>query len=295
MKVLNSSVRILPQERGVEGMLRHIEKVGRISYRSESRITEDSYIRFVDMLKKRGHWAVFNLAGVYLTIPKSKETELYIKAFERHKPFAIIKDNNLDYFISTDYRVICQEGLENILNMYWTDPNFSEVTCMHEPKITTEWQCSRFVAQQVLRHRAFSPIMESQRYVNYSLEKNELGFIIPEWMKKKDDSYLKDNSYIDRMIVSREKCWKEAEDRYKEDISLGMKPEDARGSLPMDTACKFALSGFLKDWVAMPNETFEKFGFFYLRCARDAQEDVRVLSQDLEKQFKNYVINGYKL
>lgn len=289
MKIINSSVKILPQEKGVEGMLKHIERVGRLSYRSEERISEESYKRFVKMLKDRGHWAVFNLGAVYLKFPKI-EIDL-IEKFKKHIPFVIIKYNEEDVFVSTDYRVICQERLEEVLNKYWVDPDFSDSTqlSLFEPKITTEWVCSRFVAQQVLRHRVFSPIMESQRYVNYSLEKNELSFIRPEWMKKKDSSYLKDNLNIDTLIKLRESVWNEAEAVYKLNIALGLKPEDARGNLPMDTACKFAFSGFLKDWVKVPElDSTEKVGFFYLRCAKDAQDDVRVLALDLQEQFKEY-------
>jgi hypothetical protein len=291
MKIINSSVKILPQEKGIVGMLKHIEKVGRISYRSEGRITEDSYEKFVKMLKDRGHWAVFNLGAIYLKFPKTDNTNL-IEKFSKHIPFAIIKDNGEEVFVSTDYRVICQEKLEDILSKYWVDPDFSDPSqlSLFEPKITTEWVCSRFVAQQVLRHRAFSPIMESQRYVNYSLDKNELCFIMPEWMKKKENSYLKDDpASVDNMIKFWKVNWKEVECRYKLYISQGLKPEDARGCLPMDTACKFAFSGFLKDWVKVPDpDSAEKVGFFYLRCAKDAQEDVRVLALDLQEQFKEY-------
>lgn len=287
MKIINSSVKILPQEKGIVGMLKHIEKVGRISYRSEGRITENSYEKFVKMLKDRGHWAVFNLGAVYLKFPKT-DTVL-IEKFSKHIPFAIIKDDGESVFVSTDYRVICQEKLEDILSKYWVDPDFSDPSQLSffEPKITTEWVCSRFVAQQVLRHRAFSPIMESQRYVNYSLDKNELCFIMPEWMKEKENSYLKNNSNFNVLVERRKLRWREAEESYKRDIDLGLKPEDARGCLPMDTACKFAFSGFLKDWVKVPDSA-EKVGFFYLRCAKDAQEDVRVLALDLQEQFKEY-------
>lgn len=44
--------------RSREEILKHIEKVGRIAYKSENKITKDSAEKFVSMLVKRGHLAV---------------------------------------------------------------------------------------------------------------------------------------------------------------------------------------------------------------------------------------------
>ena len=35
MKIVKSSVSILPQEPGVDGLMKHVEKLGRIAYLSE--------------------------------------------------------------------------------------------------------------------------------------------------------------------------------------------------------------------------------------------------------------------
>ena len=66
MKLIDSSVDILEQEPGVIGLYKHIEKVGRVTYKSEDKITDTSYINFINMLDKRGHWAPFDLGTVYL-------------------------------------------------------------------------------------------------------------------------------------------------------------------------------------------------------------------------------------
>jgi thymidylate synthase (FAD) len=42
--------------------LRRVEFAGRICYKSEGRITDDSYIRFIQMLMQRGHWSVIEHA-----------------------------------------------------------------------------------------------------------------------------------------------------------------------------------------------------------------------------------------
>lgn len=298
MKILQSEVKILEQAPGIEGLLKHIEKVGRLAYKSEDRITDTSYIKFVEMLKNRGHWAVFNLGTVYLVIPMNhmfsaetvKDCVKALEAFKKHAPFTRITEDTDNYYVTTDYRTICQEELEDFMERYWSEPGEH-----HKLKITTEWHCSRVIAQQVLRHRLFSPLMESTRYVNYSLDKFDLGFTLPQWMQKEMNENKIEleqlNAEQDRIplsprVIRRIKKWQQAELDYMADIEEGLKPEDARGGLPLDTATTFAFCGYLDDFTYIPPVgSKEKAGFFYLRCALDAQEDVRVLAQSLKEQF----------
>ena len=55
------------------GALKHVEKVGRTCYKSEDKTTEESHIRFVDMLIENGHLAMLEHATIYLTIPIERE------------------------------------------------------------------------------------------------------------------------------------------------------------------------------------------------------------------------------
>lgn len=57
MKVINTSHEVLTPINGME-ILQHIERVGRVCYKSEDRITEDSCIPFVAKLIKNGHEAM---------------------------------------------------------------------------------------------------------------------------------------------------------------------------------------------------------------------------------------------
>jgi hypothetical protein len=55
MKLVNSSFEIIPQIPTYTGIFKHIEKCARTAYKSENRITEDSYDKFCQMLIDRGH------------------------------------------------------------------------------------------------------------------------------------------------------------------------------------------------------------------------------------------------
>lgn len=46
-----------------QAALRRVEFAGRICYKSEDRITDDSYLRLIQMLIQKGHWSVLEHAG----------------------------------------------------------------------------------------------------------------------------------------------------------------------------------------------------------------------------------------
>ena len=58
MKVIQQSYEILTDLSDSTKILKDIERVGRVCYKSESNITQDSYIKFCKMLRDRGHEAM---------------------------------------------------------------------------------------------------------------------------------------------------------------------------------------------------------------------------------------------
>lgn len=65
MKIIKPSVEVMLPA-GMTGitLLKHIEKCGRVCYKSEGKITDDSYISFVKKIMERGHEAVIEHASV---------------------------------------------------------------------------------------------------------------------------------------------------------------------------------------------------------------------------------------
>ena len=57
MKFINQSYEWITQtDFSMNGIKKFIERCARVSYKSEDKITDDSYEKFVDMLVKRGHY-----------------------------------------------------------------------------------------------------------------------------------------------------------------------------------------------------------------------------------------------
>lgn len=100
--------------------MKHIEVVGRTCYKSEDKITEDSYLRFIDILKKGQHYAMFEHGTVYLTVPKKDLGEEINKQsilLLNNKYSKYIEDSE-NLYITTNFRVIVENDLFPIMEIY---------------------------------------------------------------------------------------------------------------------------------------------------------------------------------
>ena len=176
-----------------------------------------------------------------------------------------------------------------------------EPTEYHEKRITTKFICSRSIAQEITRHRVFSFLMESQRYVGYNKDKfgGEITVIIPEWIKARindiasynNNDDLAQMSYADALHDGRmheDKAiimWAASQDMSEKHYliltsELNVKPEEARGVLTNDCKTELVMTGFISDWEH----------FFDLRSKGTTGKphpDIKILADNLLFQFIN--------
>lgn len=90
MKMIDQSVRILYPDSADEGLkaMRRIEYAGRNCYRTQDKITSDSYIGFTERLAQRGHTAPLEFADVMIEITTSRDVMAEITR-HRHASFCI--------------------------------------------------------------------------------------------------------------------------------------------------------------------------------------------------------------
>lgn len=198
MKIIKPSFEILSStgEDIIKEQLKIIELAGRNCYKSEDRITEDSYTKMIGMLRSKKHLSV-----------------------------------------------------------------------LEHGSLTVRIICSRATSHQLVRHRFTAVSQESQRYVNYSKGKHgsEITFIEPEDFD--DWSDKQKLLFMDGLT--------EAESRYMELISNGLKPEDARGILPNSCKTELVITKNLRSWIDL----------FELRCDPHAQSEIRNLSLEMLDEF----------
>ena len=120
MKLIKQSFEFINQtDFSLIGIKKHIERCARVSYKSEDKITDTSYEKFVNMLESRGHNRPLEFGTVYLDIP-TKDLEPgdeYIYAVGKYhcNPWSIKEDFDNHAYISTNYRVIKENHWEGDL------------------------------------------------------------------------------------------------------------------------------------------------------------------------------------
>ena len=261
MKLIKPSFKIWNQPAGLEGVYKQIEKVGRVCYKSEDKMTEDSAKPFVERMTKSGHGAMLEHGTVYLDMPNSAG-DYNLVPFFASNPYSRVVIRPLDdivhNYITTNFRVI----IENFAEEYIPDilQYLCEPTEFHEKRITVHFVCDRGVSHEFVRHRVMSFAQESTRYCNYSKDKfgNELTFIEPCWL---EDYNYKDNTYNQLFIDSLRfaeahyldllKKWddKIPDKRYKTGFRNNpWTPQQARAVLPNALKTELVVTGFVSDW-----------------------------------------------
>lgn len=170
-----------------------LERVGRICYKSEDKITDTSAPRFIHMIWNRGHHAI------------------------------------LEHTVASAV-IVADRGLTH----------------------------------ELVRHRMASFAQESTRYCNYSKGKfgSEIMVVVPE-------SLTPDQQALWELAMAN------AETHYMQALSLGMKPEIARGILPINLKAEIVITANLREWMHI----------FNLRCDTAAHPVIRGIMRDIRQIF----------
>lgn len=155
-----------------------------------------------------------------------------------------ITDNSASGFI----RMIIRRGHESVLEHH---------------SVTLILRVNREMAQQITRHRLASYTMESQRYVNYSLDKfdQQVPFIDPEFPM----------DVAEQALPIWQKQMDETEKVYFELLKHQCRPEDARLVLNNSVACTLCITANLREWRYI----------LKLRTAPDVQHNLRRLMKEI--------------
>lgn len=271
MKLIKQSFEFINQtDFSLVGIKKHIERCARVSYKSEDKITDTSYEKFVNMLESRGHDRPLEFGTVYLTL-RGDDTDALRNIFiYAENPWTKIRkqvikaeyDPNIRVvlnYVTTNYRVIVENHLEEDLK-YLCEP-----TEYHHKRYTVHMILDRGVMDEFRTHVGLSHLAESTRYVNYSKKKfgSELTFIKPCWL---DDEKLK--LYGPYHTVIRDKSpesifianLNNVERDYLDLIKLGWTPQQARSVLPLSIKSELISCGFKDAWENFMRRRSPKYG-----------------------------------
>ena len=288
MKLIKQSFEILEQKDfSLIGIKKFIERCGRVCYKSEDRITDDSYEKFVNMLEKRDHARPLEFGTVHLKISSGMLFEEFLQDLvdcELYNP-AWIKYKELpEYtYITTNYR----HYLQIIKKCPYIAEYFTEQdNCYYPSRYTVHMVLSRGVMDEFRTHVSLSHLAESTRYCNYSKDKfdNQVTFIIPNWCNSlkegSEQNYPPFEINEDEIIFMD--ALQNAQNSYLSLLKLGWTPQQARDVLPLSVKSELISCGFKDAWK----------NFFYRRCAKDAHPMAREIAIPLKEEFikKGYII-----
>lgn len=307
MKLIKPSFEIIEQLPGEEGIYKQIELAGRVCWKSENKITEDSYKNFIEMLKSKQHLSVLEHGTIYLKIPNQTHFEISTKNhrglpanFYGYNPHSImlvdrtndpIEDAKYTLYVTTNLRILYESNRLDDLK-YLCEPEN-----LHERRVTVRFILDRAIANEFVRHRVFSFAQESTRYCNYSNKDkfgNEITYILPLWVDERQlgeqnsQELLIQMGNLDNPTYSQKDLNElyflfglaSSEIQYFNLINGGWTPQQARSILPNSLKTELVMTGFVDDWKH----------FFELRCASSAHPQARELAEPLYSEF---VKRGY--
>ena len=285
MKLIKQSFEILEQKDfTLVGIKKFIERCGRVCYKSEDRITDTSYEKFVGMLEKRGHDRPLEFGTVHLKMSISDfchlRQSLCLNKMHNNQWIKYYYVGDVTY-VTTNYRYYL-----NILKTFPKLEKFftNEDNEYYPKRYTVHMILDRGVMDEFRTHVGLSHLAESTRYCNYSKDKfnNEIAFIIPDWVYSiKEGTYTKDYEFPpmwghDNWMDSEwfyAMC--EAEKTYLTMTREYLTPQQAREVLPLSVKSELISCGFEDAWK----------NFFYRRDAPDAHPMAQEIAKPMHKEF----------
>lgn len=284
MKLIKQSFQFVNQKGfTLKDIYKHIEYCARVSYKSQDKITDTSYEKFVGILESRDHARPLEFGTVHIKMSNAQfkclQTLLMDKIYNDYwiKYNIIDTEDEDNCYITTNYRYyleLCKydKGVSEYL-----DPSDSP---FYPKRYTIHMILDRGVMDEFRTHVGLSHLAESTRYVNYSKEKfgSEITFIKPCWL---NDEKLK--LYGPYHTVIRDKSpesifianLNNVERDYLDLIKLGWTPQQARSVLPLSIKSELISCGFEDSWS----------NFLYRRDAPDAHPMAQEIAKPMHQKF----------
>ena len=224
----------------------HIAHCARVCYGKEYKEpNQEADEKMVNGLIKRGHLSMLRHASIYLNnvgyIPN-----YYLKD-------RIFYSDYWNYSIKYDYASTNLQEFNNFEKLIEDEYDSERISiidnksflkeCAKNSELFKLYRLTFCITTQISTSRELnrvSPNNIAERSTRYCTAKDGLEICRPWWLKIPIEDVAYTSAYYN--LISR------AEEAYKLLLLRGMKPEDARGILPLDTATKVIYTYSIKEW-----------------------------------------------
>ena len=311
MKFDKPTVEVIPCPSAIvedgHALLAHIERCGRIAYRSENKIGEGTAIPFIHKIIESGHTSVLEHSEICLMMSDEVGRDLFdttrilmeADGFQSYLTVLKIVDGYMAYGnvrawmdlvkAAAVRKVVPGAITAQLMN---TQPHIfmpeflgvpditarvnAEGVTVHTPvstdpqkRVTVIIQCDRGVSHELVRHRVMSFTQESTRWCNYGHSRFGKGLVFES---PEDCAYV---PWEPMANVSFAKVCSIGETEYLSMINAGVMPQIARAALPNALQTRLAMTGTVHQWRA----------FFKLRTAADAHPQMREIARKIKVNF----------
>lgn len=309
MKIINSQASVLVEN----DPIKKIEKCGRVCYKSEDKITEDSAEKFVANIIKRGHEAVLEHASFIFQVSYNVYEDIRDKVIfveNRYPVKMYLRFTDSDgYIVSGNVRAwrdfFCFAGVPPYMNDFveanpilfsefksdfpfnlrggkWnirqisTNELVSTYQRLVHEDISVKFICNRGVTHEIVRHRPASFCQESTRYCNYRNGKfgGEITVIKPCFFKENSTRYL--NWFV---------ACESAETAYNAILEDGGTPQEARDVLPNSLKTELIMTAPLMEWCH----------FFNLRMSPAAHPQMREVASYAYDAMNSFLWDSHRI
>ena len=243
----------------------HIAHCARVCYGKEYKEpNQKADEKMVNGLIKRGHLSMLRHASIYLNnveyIPN-----YYLKDRIFHSDY-------WNYHIKYDYASTNLQEFDNFEKLIEDEYDSEHIStidnksflkeCAKNSELFKLYRLTFCITTQIGTSRELnrvSPNNIAERSTRYCTAKDGLEICRPWWLKIPIEDVVHTTAYYN--LISR------AEETYKLLLLKGMKPEDARGVLPLDTATKVIYTYSVKEWQHILDlRLYDKTGKAHPNC-----------------------------
>ena len=257
--------------------LKRIELAGRVCYKSEKKITEESARGFCTKILQRGHTSVLEHSNVIVKMPMSTGALLigtmtfyecdthklaYLTCSMRDEDTLIVSGNVRAWrevldaskiYTFFEHPLLDTDGGQDLTCYLIGEDELTDEERQIHSRITLRIICDRGVSHELVRHRVMSFSQESTRYINYG--KRGYTFIEPWWWEHQ-------NGIIKHLM---EYNMTHSVDVYQAMIDEGATPQLARAVLPNQIKTEVVVTATPRQWAE----------FLKLRLAEAAHPDMQ--------------------
>lgn len=257
----------------------HIARCARICYGHEDKEpNQEADEKMVNGLIKRGHLSMLRHASMYIS--DLQYASRYLQNHINHSPYW---NYNIGLgYASTNLQEYMQQEVEKEAVPGISNSKFLE-ECAKNPKLFKLYRLTFCITTQISTSRELnrvSPNNIAERSTRYCSSKDGLEICRPWWSKSSEEDIINGNC-THKEFLYYINAISEAERVYKALIDEGMKPEDTRGILPLDTATKVIYTYSIREWQHILDlRLYDKTGI--------AHPNVHIVMQMVKDQINNF-------